>query len=466
VTFASLNQNPVAILCQQAPATDSGYPISTGNDWELVVEHLNARQSLGNGAQWGSAKWGPTLSNDKWGALEWDPDLGSLVRGIAIERGADEPYGRPRAGVANITLDDRDGLFNPWDNTDQKIRVGSVIRVGLRSASDTRGGGWLPLFCGIVESDPVIFVGVLQGDSTSDRFVEVTVVEPLAELAQVDDNALGSSIGGGEFVVDRIARLLENGNVWRFGLLDHLGSGDALAVTLQATAMSQNRLTECYLAADSAGVSLRPDRTGALVVEPHWNYLLLRDATHIEDFTGGFVALHPTSEGTNEAADTFRVTYDIDSVESGNDTAHIRNDVRYARAGGTQQTVVHAQSRGRYGRRQMVRNDLICQTDGQSLQVATEDVNKWARIALRVENVTVTATERPEVMLMCAAADIYDVVPFNPPTETGDTEFAIGHIRFLRHDITPMKDRTHWVTSWSVDFRSLSDLPGEELDTV
>jgi hypothetical protein len=68
--------------------------------------------------------------------------------------------------------------------------------------------------------------------------------------------------------------------------------------------------------------------------------------------------------------------------------------------------------------------------------------------------------------LLCAAADIYDHVPFNPPTETGETEFAIGHIRLMRHEITPMKNRVHWTTSWTIDFRSLTSLPGEELDTV
>jgi hypothetical protein len=109
--------------------------------------------------------------------------------------------------------------FSPWNKntpfgTVGYFAPGTIIRVGIRSATDTRAGGWLPQITCIVDQWSPVYA-----DPTgADRFVDVSAVETLRDLAQIDENALPGVVGGGENPVERIERLLDAAD-WKYGLL-------------------------------------------------------------------------------------------------------------------------------------------------------------------------------------------------------------------------------------------------------
>ena len=198
----------VAELCQRPPAAGRGALIGIG-DWRLVVEALLPSDGP---SIWGVGVWGEA----QWNVFAWE-DLTPWVRGLDWSRGSDEPYGRPRAGDLTITLDSTEDRWSPWNPTPPTgspayFAPGTIVRVGVRSATDPRASGWLPQITCIVDTWGQTYVGL-----GADRYVDVTAVETLRDLATIDDNALPGVVGGGEDAITRIGRLLDAAG-WKYGL--------------------------------------------------------------------------------------------------------------------------------------------------------------------------------------------------------------------------------------------------------
>ena len=70
----------------------------------------------------------------------------------------------------------------PLHREAQRIVPGTVVRVGVRSATDTRANGWIPQITTITDSWSETYVGV-----GADKFVDVTAFETLRDLATIDD---------------------------------------------------------------------------------------------------------------------------------------------------------------------------------------------------------------------------------------------------------------------------------------
>ena len=251
-------------------------------DWRLVVERLN-----GDGSTVGACVVGSSPTGDAVvGSLEWE-DLTAYVRGLEWFRGADEPNGRPRVGEILVTLDNRTGMFTPWTKF-ADTRPGTVMRAGLVSTADARADGWLPLWCGIVDSWSPVFHGariggaVLDAESFAEAAVEVVLVETMSTLARIDDNATGV-VGGGEAASSRFDRLL-TAAAWKFGTAAHtLNLAETIA--LQSTDMSANRLTEMYLTADSTAYIARSDVTGAFVQTDIAQFSYIAPSSRLGDFS-------------------------------------------------------------------------------------------------------------------------------------------------------------------------------------
>jgi hypothetical protein len=77
------------------------------DDWRLAVE---LGIPIADSAVYDDAVYDDAYFSD----ISWQ-DLTGSVRGLEWSRGSDEPGGRPRTGVATITLDNRDGQWTPWD---------------------------------------------------------------------------------------------------------------------------------------------------------------------------------------------------------------------------------------------------------------------------------------------------------------------------------------------------------------
>ena len=456
----------VASLLQQPPSTSHGVPSGLG-DWRFSVEIL---LPLDGTAIWGVATWGDSA----WNVLGW-VDITEWMRGLAWERGSDEPYGRPRVGELTLTLDSTGDRWNPWNPTPPSgspayFSCGTIIRVGLRSATDTRANGWIPQITAIVDEWSPEYV---QGNA--DRYVDVTAVETLRDLATIDDNALTGVVGGGEDPVVRMERLLDAAQ-WKYGL--RVEAQQILfapaSYPLQSTDMANNRLAECYLVGDSCDAQVRTDRTGALLMT-NIEYIGTdgpadADILPLFDFSNDGVSPYIGFDYYERTLSDVRyVPYDLDSFHSTNSDDSVINDVRFARVGGTQQVFEQLASIERYGRRTLVRNDLIVNSDLVALQIAQYTSIRRALNTLRVNNVTVQVTDRgTEAGLVTAAADIQSKTRVFPPDGgTGDGSprpYINGYIASMRHEITARNPTSiSWVASFGIDTRTVNRIPAAQL---
>jgi len=455
----------VADMLQQKPAQDRGTPTGIG-DWRLVVEILlpAVQEDL-----WGVGIWGTS----EWNTYAWQ-DITAYCRGLQWSRGSDEPYGRPRIGQLTVTLENNDRRFDPWNPASPLggasfFSPGTLIRVGVVSVADTRAGGWLPQFCGIVDA----WQAGLTDPTGADRYAEVAVYETLRDLSQIDANALVSPVGSGESSAARFARLLDAAG-WRYGLLIEAQNVIPGGYPLQSTDMSANRLSELYQVADSCDADFRTDRTGAAIVtNPEYigtvgaadpRYLPLVEFS--ESGSGaplfGLLWFESTSGGTRF------VPYQPDTFDSAPDDKNVVNDARFARVGGTQQVFEQDYSIGRYGRRTLVRNDFLNTTDPAVALIAEYVTVRRGLNVLRVNAVTVETSDiGTESALVVLAADVRSEVLAYPPDydiAEPDPPAIGGFVSGVSHRVTPRNgSQVTWQTTFSIDTRTVFNIPGAQL---
>lgn len=483
-------------LLMARPDADQGAPIGV-DDWLLAVQAVIPRA---DDSAWDVAQWG----SDEWSDLSWT-DLSPWVRGCEWHRGAGAPGARPEIGELRITMDDRQGRWSPWgsaatnvvvDDVDDIVVDGEAVELGGPGfptllppgfgpgtivrvvAHEPTKGWWVPQFAGKVESWPLTATGV-----GADKFVTVTVIETVSALAKVDDLALGALEGFGENATNRINRLLVAAG-WRYGFLSEL----ATFWPMQSTDMAVNRLTECYLTADSSDADFLTHRTGQAWltdVDPRnhpvfgsldvarWDEVvwgrslwsvpldeLWTTARLASVFYSG-VEFHPEEVGegrtiTVDGRRPVRLVYDADSFRMANDVHQIRNHILIARSGGTEQLAEHPVSIGLYDRASYSRDDLLLASDDDVLTLAERMLDRKALDVLRVEGVEfqgrVTAESGPNLpalFIIDIGDPAYAVIP--------DTKQAkLMKISSLTHRVVAATEtRLTWSTSSTLE--SVSD---------
>ncbi len=458
----------VAELCQRPPAAGRGALIGIG-DWRLVVEALLPSDGP---SIWGVGVWGEA----QWNVFAWE-DLTPWVRGLEWSRGSDEPYGRPRAGDLTITLDSTEDRWSPWNpapptGSPAYFAPGTIVRVGVRSATDPRASGWLPQITCIVDTWGQTYVGL-----GADRYVDVTAVETLRDLATIDDNALPGVVGGGEDAITRIERLLDAAG-WKYGLrveAQHLIFAPG-TYTMQSTDMADNRLSECYLTADSCDAQFRTDRTGAALLT-NIEYISTvgpADVTilPLADFSsnGGFPYIgFDWYSRASTSTDVQFVAFDPDSFDAPNSDDSVINDARFARVGGTQQTFQQLASISRFGRRTLVRNDLIAELDAVAEQLAQYTTIRRALNSLRVNGLTVSTSDLGDPAgLVVLAADVqsraYVYSPDHIAAGTAGRVYVDGFVAGMRHQVSARNGSSvTWQTTFGIDTRTVNNLPAAQL---
>lgn len=458
----------VGDLLQQPPANDRGALIGIG-DWRVSVEALLPDDAL---AVWGIAEWG----EQTWTTLRWR-DLTPYVRGMQWSRGSDEVYGRPRVGSLDLTLDASDDRFSPWNpagadgETVGYFAPGTLVRVGVRSATDSRGGraGWLPQITAIVDSWGMEFVASIG----QDRFVPLKAYETLSALSQIDDNAT-APVGAGDVALQRFERLLDAAG-WPYGFVVAAQNvaGGAYGMGA-ATEMTANRLGELYLVADSSDCNFRSDRTGAAgVYNPEYNVAPPDPALDpLIDFSrigtnAAVIGFYPTSVVSGSGT-LYYIGYAAESFKTSNDKSAIVNDTRLARAGGSQQVFEQLASIKRHGRRSLVRNDFLNDSDGAVALIAQYITIRRALNTLRVDQIDVDTIDRGDQYgLMVLACDVGNECRIYPPF--GDPvpsplPYIRGFVRSITHRVMPMLDGVAtWQTSFAFDTRDVFNIPGAQL---
>lgn|GEM_PF-6660002 len=459
----------IADMLQTPPVAGRGALIGL-DDWRYAVEIALPDDPAG---VWGVGTWDDgTDESASWNSLQWH-DLTPYSRGETWTTGSDEPYGRPRIGSLDVEIANPDDIWSPFNaaRPTAYFGPGTIIRVSVHSP--THALRWLPQFTGLVDSWTFSTRGV-----GADRPISIQANQTLRYLSQIDENALDSVVGLDDDAEERISRLLEASD-WPYGFKVDAENlvGAGTQYQLQSTDMAANRLSECYLSADSNDAVFRTDRTGAaLLCAPNW----FGDDDGADPDVWPLVTLSSAGHGErpylNFAPEEFRavsggtdslyVPYDADTFDVSNTDESVVNDVRLARSGGTQQSFQQAASIQRYGRRSLVRSDLLNRHDTTVRSLAYHTSFRRGLNSIRIENLDVSTSDRGDDVYLCMlAADIgaSSFVLFPDGSPPGRPS-VLGSIRSITHRVTPRNSGSvTWNTSVSIDTRTVYKLPAAQL---
>lgn len=438
-----------------------GFPIGLG-DWNVTLEILAPAPAE---SRWGIGRWGEAL----WPALEWH-DLSSYLRGASWSRGATSVGTRPEVGLAEFTLDNRGFLFSPWNAVSSWMGTvvrdpdgnvvpsyfgpGTIMRLAVYSQSgqldpitdpDTLDPSsrrsWVSLFCGLVSSwsDATIARG-------ADSFVTVSVEETLSSVAQITVPAV-AAVGANDAPLTRLTRLLEEG-LWRFGpVIDrYLDPLPPVELQLQETTLSLNRITECYLTADSVGAVVRSDRAGQPTIYNRYSSLSAQGVRAGPDAgsIAGLAAAGSLSPGS------MVVPYVADSVLTQNDDEIIINTVSLGNKGGTVRTGSVSSSVDIYDPRSFQRSDLIGQSDELLDLLIANELDTRALLALRLELLQLHSRQHPGSLSALIGIDVDDLLEVELPPLVPGFRFTVPRAQVLgmSHTLEPVGSGVVWVCDY------------------
>lgn len=473
---------PEQTAIETAPDPTHGIPIGYVKTGSLTTDDDDARLAVEillpeyNNSLWNVAEWEPaTPSYGIWNTVAW-VDITQYVRGVEWFQGADELKGRPRAGVAEITLENEGGLFSLLDPTstlNDSVRAidddtlsnyyfnpGTLVRVvahnyNLSDSFPAANPSWQPLFTGVVEQ----WTQRIEHGGVED-YVTLTVVDTISQLARVDENALGSAEGLDDTVAQRIERLADAAG-WPYGY-NHLYGAENFAtalgvhgtygpsdIRLQSTDMALNRLQELYLTADSAGVNIRSGRDGKLLT-------LDRYYDYDHPYWGSAFSVHvkvPDGYDTS-STNTAQVSNELVTVKS--DDEAIYTEVNLSRAGGSQQSAEDTVLKTRYGRINYTRNDLINRSDAMTAELA-QAILFFHSSPLIISSVTLDSNEDTENTLRhLIELEIGQSVRFYFYTPDGNNRTTLtAEVESVEHKISVQDtNKVHWTCKVSFGFIS------------
>lgn len=322
--------------------------------------------------------------------------------------------GSNQVGTMTLALDDTSGRLSPWNNV--FATVGTLVRIstltpGLYPSltqypsltlfpSDV--DRWTPLFTGITESWTTNAPSI---DGT--REVTIVAAETTSLLARLNEKALAAVVGNGDTTAARIDRLLTAAG-WPYGLQ----TSGATTYTHQSTDQAANRLTECYLTADSAGIQFRAQPDGSAYVGTRATTFVDIDATAVID------------DGTLLISNDADLVVNTVALAIANDPA---GEIEYT----------NAPSIARFGTRATKRDDLNL-TIGTSTAAIAADILDRGNVVMRVTTFQLDSVDNfaAEVVLRTIGPNV-GVSIVNIPSAPGVTCEAC-YVAAIQHTIRPM----------------------------
>lgn len=425
----------------EVPAAGHGHLIGYG-DWRLAVE---AWLPTAASATWDVDLWDTAL----WTAYRWlniTPD----VRGVTINRGADQAYGVPRVGTATVTLDTRSGDYSPWnptppDTDTARFAPGITIRVVLHD-----GSTMVPLFCGETDDWPETHVA-----GTVDRFVTLQLVDPFARFAAIESVGAVRPGSDEDGIRDRLDRIIAVAGYPHGARYDALGTGVAsnTPIVLEATTLEGNLLGHLQAAAESTLTEIFAGADGRAVVTARYcgeagtgapfpvDVVLARDDVDDGGYTGALV-----------------LAYDRDEFDTTNNPEHVINHVI---VNGAEHE--HRGSIVRFGRRSITKTLVSSAGDDYAAVV----LDARARSTVRVESLRLNFTTRLEAGIALAGHELGAIAAVFPPhINPADTDppHIDGWISGVTHELAPRNPAgVDWRTTLTVDTRNVINLPGAQL---
>lgn len=383
----------------------------------LTVElGLNALPN-GTYAVWDSAEWDDT---QLWGPdLQWT-DITAYLRSASTFLGRSREDDRYHAATFNGVFDNTDARFTPGNLTGPYVAAGVTqlrpkVPIRLRL---TYNAVQYFIFYGLTTSWQDNFPA-----SGKDAVTTISAVDPLSLLSAFN-GVEQSPQGAGETSGLRMHRILSNAG-WT--LATDIDPG---VVTVQETTLAGNAITEIDLTADSEGGAVWCDPDGTFVFEQ-------QDALTVNTrSTASQATFSPAGGGDTEYQDP---------IPAYDDTL-LRTIVRYARAGGTQQTARDLAAIAQYGEIDYTRNDLICETDDQVATLTALHLERWKAPEYRVVSIVLNPRRRPTVAWPQALGRrIRDRVTVTMPVPV--SSFTMSNQAFI-DGVAHSFDTSNWQTTF------------------
>jgi hypothetical protein len=348
-------------------------------------------------------------------------DVTSYVRSGSITRGIsrfDGLIARAEAGRASVLLDNRDARFDPTNLAGPYVSGGATLVKPMR-AWRVRADGH-DLWRGFADSWDLSYP--LSG---KDALTNLTGTDGSKVLAQYDGAAV-APVGAGEDTGARITRVLNSAGWPAADRVIDVG-----LTTVQATTLAQPARTEMLLVADTELGELYFDGAGKVVFRNRHALLSETRSTVSNGIFG--------DAGSELPYQAVNVSYD-DQL--------IRNHVRIARVGGTEQVVTDAASIAQYLTRTYERSDLIHQTDAESLLYAQHVLATLKDAELRVDTLTINPQADPTNLYpQVLGRELGDRITVRiRPVGRADTIERDAIIRGITHTWTP----STWITTWAL----------------
>lgn len=362
--------------------------------------------------RWDTATWGPDTT--------W-VDISQWVRSIQTDRAFATEVRKWGDGTASIVLENRDARFSPENLTGPYVVAGVT---GIRPwrpirISATYAGTTYWLFTGYI----IDYLDTWLPGHT-DAYVTLPCVDEWTSLSGFDGLEMAPQ-GAGELFGARIHRVLNNAG--------HTGTRSIAAgrITMQATTLEASATAELDLTVDSEGGGLFVDGDGTIVAEDQYSLMEnARSSTVQATFGDGSGPELPCA--------------DVTPVNGGQT---IKNIVAYTRVGGTAQTAVDLTSRALYQPKRLARSDLICETDAQSLALATFDLEVYKAPKKRFSAIEVRPLANPATLFPAVLARrMRDLVRTVARPLGGQTITRDGFVAGVHHSI----EQDQWITNFDL----------------
>lgn len=312
---------------------------------------------------WDTATWGPDVV--------W-VDVSNWVRSLSTNRQIDRSLHGWDFGQATVELNNADGRFSASNMSGPYVTAGVTQIRPWRPVwiQATWAGVTYDLYYGYALTWQDGFLETSR--NAGHAIVTVACDDEFASLGRFDGYEQ-PPVGGGETSGKRIHRILDNAG--------HTGTRnvDNGVMTMQATNLSANAVTDLKLTADSEGGAVYVDRSGTVVFD---NIYALIENTRSNTVQATF----------GDGGGVELPTNDIGIEYNGDSTWNI---AAFARQNGT--TVVSADntSRALYGDKRQVRTDLMCETDTQVQTLADMWVARFKDPEYRIGSVRIKPRSDP-----------------------------------------------------------------------
>lgn len=351
------------------------------------------------------------------GSPSWT-DISAYVRRLSVSRGRPSLEGRFVTGTGSLTVDNRDGRFNP-ENTSgaysPNVKLGTPIRVTESNAVE-------PIFYGSARGWPPAY------PKGGDSYATVPLVDGFYNLNLED-------LHGNSYIAQstdaRIGDVLDDIS-WPAALRD-LDSGVA---TVQATEFAQ------------------PEDGGEHPALAHLLDVAESEVGVLFMSKDGKVAF---KNRVAQSGATASVTLDDDNIQAlalAYDDDHFFNDVRIAREDGAQITVVNSTSVSTHGRRVLTRDVMPMGNDGEARNVAEWLSEIFGEQRLRIETVSLNMWSGAAHYSDVLGLELRDYINVTHVPDQGDTINQDCSVEGIRHEMVP----GNWTTQLTV-------APLDELET-